>query len=184
MYIRVGTFYTNIIQILNFYLRKYIEFFKVFTFSEIFWRIYLKTFEHTFSEIFWRIYQKTFGHTFPEIFWRIYQKTFGHTFSENFWAYIFGNILKNLSENFWAALRAAQNFSEIRIFSKTILLTFLPNRYRYFTPVMNSYVLAFKNGPKLWECNFPWFFYFQKKRCLQTQIQQTKIAVTKIELSF
>ena len=96
--------------------------------------IYLKTFEHTFSEIFWRIYQKTFGHTFSEIFWRIYQKTFGHTFSENFWAYIFGNILKNLSENFWAALRAAQNFSEIRIFSKTILLTFLPNRYRYFTP--------------------------------------------------
>jgi hypothetical protein len=127
MYIRVGTFYTNIIQILNFYLRKYIEFSKFLhfrkNFEEFIWKLlgihfrkyfeqfirkllgtyfrkYFEEFIWKFSEIFWRIYQKSFGHTFSEIFWRIYWKTFGHTFSENFWAHIFGNILKNLSENF------------------------------------------------------------------------------------
>ena len=62
------------------------------------------------------------------------------TFSEMFWRF---QMAKLYRKNFWAALRAAQNFSEIWFFSKTILLTFLPNRYGYFTPASSKYPKLF-----------------------------------------
>ena len=134
-------------KLLGIHFRKYFEEFIRKLLAHIFGNISKNLSENLWAYIFGNILKNLlenfwafiFGNVLKNLsenFWAYFFGKILKNLSENLWAYISGNILKNLSENFWAALRAAQNFSEIWFFSKTILLTFLPNRYRYFTPAL------------------------------------------------
>ena len=132
-------------KLLGIHFRKYFEEFIRKLLAHIFGNISKNLSENLWAYIFGNILKNLLENFWAFIFGNVLKNL-----SENFWTYIFGKLLgihfrkyfeefigKLLSsENFWAAILAAQNFSEIRIFSKTILLTFLPNRYRYFTPAL------------------------------------------------
>ena len=96
------------------------------------------------SENFWRfqvakLYRRTFEDLRRQNFiGKLFKISNGKILSENFWRFQLAKFYRKLlkisngkilSEIFWAALRATQKFSEIWLFSKTIPLTFLQNRY-------------------------------------------------------
>ena len=145
MYIRVGTFYTNIIQILNFYLRKYIEFFKVFTFRKYFeeftWKHLGIHFQKYFEEYIRKLLGTHFLKYFEEFIWKLLSIHFRKYFEEfirkllgiHFQKYFEEFIRKLLDIHFRKTF--GHTFSEIfwRIYQKTFEQRFaLPKTFLKF----------------------------------------------------
>ena len=145
MYIRVGTFCTNIIQILNFYLRKYIEFFKVFTFRKYFeefiWKLLGIHFLKYFEEYIRKLLGTHFLKYFEEFIWKLLSIHFLKYFEEfirkllgiHFQKYFEEFIRKLLDIHFRKTF--GHTFSEIfwRIYQKTFEQRFaLPKTFLKF----------------------------------------------------